>query len=173
MEKQGSIFGLQAILRNYGWRNFKLDSILPLFVSLGLCAIMYLNGVDIISQLNHLVDIAISVIPIVVAIILVLYIIMLVFVICDRLNIKECTQLMQELNASFAVYSLFCVFSTLAMAIVSFIVNIGIDMPNATNYFIYFFGCYLLVYPIFSLMCIVIDIFNSGQTLLLYNKEIE
>ena len=43
MRKSLSIFGWKAILRNYGWTSFWLDSILPLIVSLGLCILMYVN----------------------------------------------------------------------------------------------------------------------------------
>lgn len=43
MRKPLPIFGWKAILRNYGWTSFWLDSILPLIVSLGLCTLMYVK----------------------------------------------------------------------------------------------------------------------------------
>lgn len=55
MRKSLSIFGWKAILRNYGWTSFWLDSILPLIVSLGLCILMYVKDADILLQLKHLV----------------------------------------------------------------------------------------------------------------------
>lgn len=48
MRKSLSIFGWKAILRNYGWTSFWLDSILPLIVSLGLCILMYVKDADIL-----------------------------------------------------------------------------------------------------------------------------
>ena len=47
MRKSLSIFGWKAILRNYGWTSFWLDSILPLIVSLGLCILMYVKDAAI------------------------------------------------------------------------------------------------------------------------------
>ena len=48
MRKPLSIFGWKAILRNYGWTSFWLDSTLPLIVSLGLCTLMYVKDADIL-----------------------------------------------------------------------------------------------------------------------------
>lgn len=43
------------MLKNYGWKNFGQDSILPLIVSLGLCTLMYVKDADILLQIKHLV----------------------------------------------------------------------------------------------------------------------
>lgn len=84
MRKPLSIFGWKAILRNYGWTSFWLDSILPLIVSLGLCTLMYVKDADILLQLKHLVGVGISIVPAMVALILTAYTIMLTFIIGDK-----------------------------------------------------------------------------------------
>lgn len=177
MRKPLSIFGWKTILRNYGWKNFGRDSILPLFVSLGLCTMMYIKDADILSQLNHLVGVGISIVPAMVALILTAYTIMLTFIIGDKFaSIKKTEdgrQLIQELNSSFAACLFVSTFSIIAMIIISSIANMGIAMeiPNTVNYFVYFLVCYLLVYSVYILIGIVVDIFNSGQTTLLDDDD--
>ena len=173
MRKSLSIFGWKAILRNYGWTSFWLDSILPLIVSLGLCILMYVKDADILLQLKHLVEVGISIVPAMVALILTAYTIMLTFIIGDKFasikKTEEGRQLIQDLNSSFAACSSVPTISMIAMIIISSIANMGIaiEEPNTVNYPVYLLVCYLLVYSVSILIGIVIDIFNSGQTTLL------
>lgn len=174
MKKQISIFGLKAILRNYGLTNFWIDSILPLIVSLGLCTLMYVKEADILLQLKHLVGVGISIIPIIVALIMILYVIFVNFTINSNIftsikKTEEGRQLIQDLNSSFAACLFVSTISIIVMIIISSIANMGIavEEPNTVNYPVYFLVCYLLVYSVSILICIVIDIFNSGQTTLL------
>lgn len=173
MRKPPSIFGWKAILRNYGWTNFGLDSILPLIVSLSLCTLMYVKDADILLQLKHLVEVGISIVPAMVALILTAYTIMLTFIIGDKFasikKMEEGRQLIQDLNSSFASCLFVSTISIIAMIIISSIANMGIaiEKPDIVNYPVYFLVCYLLVYSVSILIGIVIDIFNSGQTTLL------
>ena len=174
MRKSLSIFGWKAILRNYGWTSFWLDSILPLIVSLGLCTLIYVKDADIILQLKHLVGVGISTVPAMVALILTAYtIIMQTFIIGDKFasikKTEEGRQLIQDLNSSFAACLFVSTISIIAMIIISSIANMGIaiEEPNTVNYPVYFLVCYLLLYSVSILIGIVIDIFNSGQTTLL------
>ena len=177
MRKPPSIFGWEAILRNYGWTNFGLDSILPLIVSLGLCTLMYVKDADIFLQLKYLVEVGISIVPAMVALILTAYTIMLTFIIDDKFasikKTEEGRQLIQDLNSSFAACLFVSTISIIAMIIISSIASMGIaiDKPNAVNYPVYFLVCYLLIYSVSILIGIVIDIFNSGQTTLLDNSS--
>lgn len=102
MRKPLSIFGWKAILRNYGWTNLWLDSILPLIVSLGLCTLMHVKDADILLQLKHLVGVGISIVPAMVALILTAYTIMLTFIIGDKFasikKTEEGRQLIQDLT---------------------------------------------------------------------------
>ncbi len=173
MRKPLPILGWKAILKNYCLTNFWLDSILPLIVSLSLCTLMYVKDADILLQLKHLVEVGISIVPAMVALILTAYTIMLTFIIGDKFasvkKTEEGRQLIQDLNSSFAACLFVSIISIMAMLIISSIANMGlaIEEPNTVNYPVYFFVCYLLVYSVFILIGIVIDIFNSGQTTLL------
>lgn len=173
MRKSYSIFGWKAILRNYGWISFWIDSILPLTISLGLCILMYVKNADILLQLKHLIGIGISIVPAMVALILTAYTIMLTFIVGDKFTsikkTKEGKKLIQDLNSSFAACLFVSTISIIAMIIVSCIANLGITTrySNIINYPVYFGVCYLLVYSVSILIGIVIDIFNSGQTTLL------
>lgn len=164
---------MKAILRNYGWTSFWLDSIFPLAVSLGLCILAYVKDIDIFLQLNHLVKVGISIVPAMVALLLTAYTIMLTFIVGDKFasikRTKEGKTLIKDLNSSFAACLFVSTISIIVMIIVSIIANMGIiiEYANTVNYFLYFLICYLLVYSVSILIGIVIDIFNSGQTTLI------
>lgn len=173
MREPPVIFGWKAILRNYGWKSLWLDSVLPLAISSGLCILIFVKDADILLLLKRLVEVGISIVPAMVALILTAYTIMLTFVIGDKFasikRTKEGKKLIMDLNSSFAACLFVSTISIIAMIIVSSIANIGItiDHANLVNYIVYFFVCYLLVYSVSILIGIVIDIFNSGQTTLL------
>lgn len=177
MGKPLVIFGWKAIIRNYGWTSFWQDCILPLIVSFVLCTLMYIKDADILVQLKHLVEVGISIVPAMVALILTAYTIMLTFIVGDKFasikKTEEGKQLIQDLNSSFAACLLVSTISIIAMIIVSSIANmgIGIEKPNTMNYPVYFLVCYLLVYSVSILLGIVIDIFNSGQTTLFEDND--
>ena len=84
MRKPLSLFGWKAVLGNYGWTSIWQDSVLPFFVSLVLCVLMYVEDVDIFVQLRHLVGVGIAVVPAMVALMLTAYTIMLTFIIGDK-----------------------------------------------------------------------------------------
>lgn len=134
---------------------------------------MYEKDADILLQLKHLVEVGISIVPAMVALILTAYTIMQTFIIGDKFasikKTEEGRQLIQYLNSSFAACLFVSTISIIAMIIISSIVNMGIaiEEPNIVNYPVYFLVCYLLVYSVSILIGIVIDIFNSGQTTLL------
>lgn len=173
MKNATSIFGWKAILQNYGWRCFWLDSIIPVIISFVLCGLMYVDKVDIFLQLKHLVGVGISIVPAMIALILTAYTILLTFIISDRFTaikkMKEGKKLIQDLNSSFAACLLVATISIIVMIIISNIANMEIEIskPDLVNYSAYFFVCYLLVYSVSILLGIVIDIFNCGQTSIL------
>lgn len=84
MKKPLSIFGWKAVLRNYGWKSWGLDSVLPLIVSLGLCILMFVKDCNILLQLKNIVEVGISIVPTMVALILTAYTILLTFIIGDK-----------------------------------------------------------------------------------------
>lgn len=173
MAKPNSIFGWKNVLYNYGCKGILLDSILPVVISSLLCIVMYSKNADIFLQLKHLVDVGISIVPAMVALILTAYTIMLTFIIGDKFTSIKRTNagknLIQGLNSSFAACLFVSTISIIAMIIISSVANMNIEIKesNVVNYPLYFFVCYLLVYSVSILIGIVIDIFNCGQTSIL------
>lgn len=173
MERTTSIFGWKVALRDYGWKGFFLDSILPVIISSFLCVVMYWKDIDIYVQLKHIVEVGIDVVPAMVALILTAYTIMLTFIIGDRFSSIKDTEkgkeLIQSLNSSFAVCLLVSTISIILLVVISSIANMKIEAqnPDVINYFAFFLVCYSLIYSVSILIGIVIDIFNSGQTVLL------
>lgn len=177
IKKPRSLFGWKTVFRNYGWASFAKDSVLPLIVSLGLCVLMDVIGADNYLQLKYLVEVGISVVPAMVALILTAYTIMLTFIIGDKFSSIKGTekgkQLIQDLNSSFAACLFVSTISIIVMIVISSIANmeISIRWSETVNYVGYFVVCYLLVYSVSILIGIVVDIFNSGQTILLEEDD--
>ena len=63
--------------------------------------------------------------------------------------------------SSIVALGVFSIFSSIAN------MKIEIQNPDAINYLAFFLVCYSLIYSVSILVGIVIDIFNSGQTVLL------
>ena len=177
MKKSSSIFGWKVVRKNYGWKNFFIDSTLPLLISSILSLIMYIVDANVFLQLKHLISIGISIIPAMVALILTAYTIMLTFITGDKFSSIKKTikgkKLILDLNSSFAACLFVSTISIIIMIFVSSIANleIKINRPEIINYPIYFIICYFLVYSVSILIGIVIDIFNSGQTVLINNED--
>lgn len=177
MFKRTSIFGWKSVLYNYSWKGILLDSIFPIIISIFLCLVIFLTNTDVYVQLIYILSIGISIVPAMVALILTAYTIMLSFIIGDKFvsirKTKEGKELIEGLNSSFAACLFVSTISIITMIIASSIANmdIAIENPNRINYIVFFFICYLLLYSISILIGIVIDIFNSGQTVLLEDDE--
>lgn len=177
MDQQIPIFGWKRVLYSYGWKGFLLDSMLPGIISVFLCFVIFLTDNDVYAQLKYLLGIGITIVPAMVALILTAYTLMLTFIIGDKFvsirNTNKGKELIEGLNSSFAACLLVSTTSIIAMIIVSSIanMNIAIENSNRINYPVFFFICYLLLYSISILIGIVIDIFNSGQTVLLDNDD--
>lgn len=177
MKKKYSIFGWKAVRKNYGWKNFFTDSIMPLLISSILSLLMYIVNTDVFLQLKHIVSIGISIIPAMVALILTAYTIMLTFIASDKFssikNTDKGKKLILDLNSSFAACLFVSTISIIIMILVSSIANLGIQIerPEIVNYPTYFIVCYFLIYSVSILTGIVIDIFNSGQTVLINNEN--
>ncbi|MFZ4455478.1 MAG: hypothetical protein ACOYOT_04585 [Bacteroidales bacterium] len=172
MTNSTDLFGWKSVLQNYGLNGILVDSIFPIIISIVLCITMCLNDIDVYVQLKYVLGIGISVVPAMVSLILTAYTIMLTFIIGDKFSsikkTKSGRKLIQDLNSSFAACLFVSIISIVAMIIVSCLVNmnIAIDNPCSINYISFFFICYLLLYSITILIGIVIDVFNSGQTIL-------
>lgn len=168
-----SMFGWRMIFKNYGWKSFCKDCRLPLIISLFLSVIVYVRDADIIIQLKNIINIGISIIPAMVALILTAYTILLTFITGDKFSsIKNTTngkELIKDLNSSFAACLMVSTISLIVMIVVSSIISLEIEIsvPEVVNYPTYFLLLNLLLYSVSIIFGIVIDIFNCGQTTLL------
>lgn len=179
MVERKTIFGWKSVLCNYGLKGILLDSIFPVIISTLLCLITYFSEKDIYEQLKHLLDIGISVVPAMVALILTAYTIMLSFIIGDKfISVKRTRagkELIEGLNSGFAACLFVSIIAIVTMIIVSCVANmkIAVSHSNVVNYITYFLTSYLIIFSICILIGIVIDIFNCGQTALFDdNKKI-
>lgn len=168
-----SMFGWKIILKNYGWKNFWKDSRLPLILSLFISVTTYVHDADILIQLKNIINIGISIIPAMVALILTAYTILLTFITGDKFysikNTNNGRELIKDLNSSFAACLIVSTISVIMMIVVSSIVSLEIEIsvPEIVNYPTYFLVLNLLLFSVSILFGIVIDIFNCGQTTLL------
>lgn len=173
MKKPNKIFGWRVFLCNYGFKGFFTDSILPAIISIILCVIIYLNNLNVFIQIKHLVEVGLDVVPAIVTLILAAYAILLTFIISDSFkkvkNTEGGNKLIKKLNSSFAACLSISSITLIVMIVTSCIANMNIEIANSDyiNYSVFAIVSYLLVYSVYILIGIVIDIFNCGQTTLL------
>ena len=173
MSKRENPFGWKNMLCKYTFYEFAKDSSLPLIISVLLCVIAAVSSLDIYDQLLKLLQIGISIVPLMAAFILTAYTIILSFFMGDKCTeIKDASEgkkLIEELNSSFAV----CLFASAASIIVLVIATCIANMEfssvysNWINYPTYFVVCYLIMFSVSVLVGIIIDIYNIGQTTIL------
>ena len=166
-------FGLRKVFCTYFWKDFLLDSIIPSSISSFLCIVMCIEHVNVYVQLKELLDISISIVPSMVALVLAAYTILLSFILGKGSeyikNSEEGKNLILILNSSFAA----CLIISAATVIISIFfsclanIHICIEHSDIANYFAFFLTAYLLTYSVTILIGIVIDIFNIGQTIFL------
>lgn len=173
MKIQTPLFGWKSVWQGYGLKGLLLDSILPVFVASLLSIIMWLNESDTYLQLRHLIDVGISVVPAMLALTLAAYTLLLSFVVGDKFSVIRTMdtgrKLIHDLNSSFAASLFVSTITVIVTILTSSIANmdIPIEHPQKVNVPTYFFICYLLVYSVSILFGVIVDIFNSGQTILL------
>lgn len=175
MGNNKSVFGWKAVFENYGIKDFVIDSLIPTIISSILCVVIYCSGGDMLEQVKHILSLGIAVVPSMVALILAAYTIMLSFILSEAMSKLKSTDngksLIQIINSSFAACLLVSTITIIVMLIVSSVANLNIEIehPNRINYPVYFVICYLLTYSVCILIGVVVDIFNSGQTVLIDN----
>ena len=173
MSKRENPFGWKNMLCNYTLCEFAKDSTFPLIISFLLCVMAAVSSLDIYKQLLKLLQIGISIVPLMAAFILTAYTIILSFFMGEKCkDIKDDSkgkELIENLNSSFAV----CLFASAASIIVLVVATCIANMEfisvysNWVNYSTYFIVCYLTVFSISVLVGIIIDIYNIGQTTIL------
>ena len=173
--KRKSLFGWSNVFNNYSLQDFKKDAWMPFLIALVLLAVAMLNHKDMYVQLEEILDLGISIIPSMVALIVAAYTIMLSFILSDKVtsikNKEGGADFIQSINSGFAFCLLISILTIIMMVLAKGICNMQVEveptLADIINYVVYFLFSFLLVYSVFILIGIVIDIYNSGQTALL------
>lgn len=124
---------------------------------------------------TSVLDLGISIIPSMVALIVAAYTIMLSFILSDKVtsikNKEGGADFIQSINSGFAFCLLISILTIIMMVLAKGICNMQVEVESTLadiiNYVVYFLFSFLLGYSVFILIGIVIDIYNSGQTSLL------
>ena len=170
MGKSQHLFGWKIVFKNYGLKSFLIDSVFPILISVILCWLLYIHEVELLIQLDKLLNICISILPVIITLIITAYTILTVFIADGKLtsviNREKGKNLVRILNSSFAACLAISTLTMITVVIVSLIKNIGITSEYAKhiNYTVYFIICFLLMYSLIILIGIIEDIFNCGQT---------
>lgn len=172
MANEQSVFGIKSILRNYGINGFLADSIIP--VVLSLC--IYIGIVKTSGNLIVFIQIAISysidVIPAIIGFVLAAYAIFLSYFssnfIHEMIGTDEGKSLYQSLNSYFAICLIGSTISLLSSLIISFIIEMNIEIccAEVINSIVVFLLLYIILFSLFNIFNIIIDAFNCAQTLL-------
>lgn len=173
--KRKSLFGWSNVFHNYSLLDFAKDAWMPFLIALVLLAVAMLNHTDMYVQVEKILDLGISIIPSMVALIVAAYTIMLSFILSDKVtsvkNKEGGADFIQSINSGFAFCLLISILTIIMMVLAKGICNMQVEVESTLadiiNYVVYFLFSFLLVYSVFILIGIVIDIYNSGQTSLL------
>lgn len=173
--KRKSLFGWSNVFYNYSLLDFAKDAWMPFLIALVLLVIAILNHTDMYVQVERMLDLGISIIPSMVALIVAAYTIMLSFILSDKVssikNKEGGADFIQSINSGFAFCLLISILTIIMMALAKGICNMEVEVEPTLaviiNNVVYFLFSFLLVYSVFILIGIVIDIYNSGQTALL------
>ncbi len=173
--KRKSLFGWSNVFYNYSLLDFVKDAWMPFLIALVLLVIAILNHTDMYVQVERMLDLGISIIPSMVALIVAAYTIMLSFILSDKVssikNKEGGADFIQSINSGFAFCLLISILTIIMMALAKGICNMEVEVEPTLaviiNNVVYFLFSFLLVYSVFILIGIVIDIYNSGQTALL------
>lgn len=172
MNKQSSIFGWSCVFRYYTPKEFIIDSIFPIVFATILCLLGYNMKLDSLDILAKVLDLSISIVPAIIGLILASYTILLSFFVSnimqDIVATEEGKTFLQSLNSGFASCLLMSTISILAAIIVSCIkeLNIAVSFASVCNYVAIWMVTYLMCFSVTILFGIIIDIFNSGQTVI-------
>jgi hypothetical protein len=172
-------FGLKAIIRNgLTLSLFLKDISIPFIIGIGVAVFLYVSDGDILLCLRYVLELALSVIPSIVGLSLAAYTIVNAFVLgsqAEELKTKEGIEFLTKLNSSFAI-CLIISLSSLMLSVICRLIdicNVCIDVKWADfiNAIVLSLLITSLIYSIWCLFWIVIDIFNVGQTRTINGKE--
>lgn len=172
MKKQLSVFGWSCVFRYYKPKDFIFDSIVPIVFATILCLLGYNQNLDPLVILAKVLDLSISIVPAIIGLILAAYTILLSFFVSnimqDIVASDKGKAFLQGLNSGFASCLMMSTISILAAIIISCIkeLNIVVNFAGVYNYAAIWIVTYLMLFSVVILFGIIIDIFNSGQTVI-------
>lgn len=168
--------GLGGIIKTYGWKDFFKDSFVPLVLAL----IVLIAAIRCCDDSHELFDkvmaLCVSILPSYLGLIVAAYTILLSLLttdavtklknIVDEKNGLSGKDLIRRLNSGFAVcvlmgglaLSLSFLFSVISS------LNIVVSYADTVNYLGVFLTVYLLAFSLTTLVGIIEDLFNIGQT---------
>lgn len=178
MANNDTVFGLKAIIRN--GLNFKLlikDILIPFLISFTLAVFHLLDG-TLLSCINSVLELSLSIIPSIVGLSLTAYTIVNAFVLgsqAKELKTGNGVEFITKLNSSFAICLIISllalIFSVICQLVDGCNIYTDYELADSINFIALILLITLLIYSIWCLFWIVIDIFNIGQTRALFDKE--
>lgn len=158
-------------MKNYGWKQFRKDCLLPFVIAIGLCVLMYSFDAEIMFQLQYIISIGFSTLPILFVAALISYVFTLALChsyVRDRSdNDKNInTNFIKTLNSGFAFYSLSLLATIAIMIVFLCLVNIGFMFWEniGIQYTAYWLVAFSFAFSIYAIWGIVLTLFNIGQT---------
>lgn len=179
MENNKTVFGFKAIIRNgFTSSMFLKDILIPLLVALCITIYQIFAEGNLLSCLRSVLDLSLSIIPSIVGLSLAAYTIVNAFVLgaqAKELKTKNGIEFITKLNSSFAICLIISLFSLILSVLCKLIdgCNICVDalFADIINSILLISLITLLIYSLWCLFWIVIDIFNLGQTRVFFDKE--
>lgn len=166
-----SKFGYLHLITAYGLKGFILDSIVPVLLALSAVIVAIVFEADPLSMLKRIVDIGLQIVPSMVALVLAAYTIVLSFILSDRVkNIikgnKTNQDFIENLNSNFAVFLIASSAALLFLIGTSYVstLNVAYNYANVINLFVLFIVIYFLLFSLWLIFAIIIDLYNIGQT---------
>lgn len=168
--------GLKGIIKTYGWRDFFKDSVVPLVLALIVLIAAIICCDDSHELFDKVISLCVSILPSYLGLLVAAYTILLTLSTTDAgTKLKKIVNenngltgkfLIRKLNSGFAACVLIgglALFLSFLFSVISSL-NIVITYADAVNYIGVFLSVYLLAFSLTTLVGIIEDLFNLGQT---------
>jgi hypothetical protein len=178
-ENSDNINGWKSVFANYTISDVLKDCKYPILLSLFLTIIVIINSSDIFVSLEKIVSKTISILPDILALLLARYAIVLTSFWSDYgKNIRKYStgrQLLKNINSSYAATIFIMVIALLFNFVLDIIISLEIEtsviLSRWINSITIFTVTTLLIYSIWLLKDITINIYNLGQTSSLFDND--
>lgn len=166
-------FGWRSVFKTYTARYIAIDSLVPVFLSILMLISNFVSDIPIYHSLGVVIDLAISIIPTIVSLVLAAYAILLSIYCSDILNDlksdNEGMSLLSGLNSAFVVCMIVMFAGIFFSIIFKYIYSLKIQFiySDYVNTVAIFLLLYLLFFSIWSMKDIVINIYNLSKATLL------